>query len=349
MSTRAPIRFWLALALGTALAGSVALHAGAPEPPILGIEEPSGVRRQGDQLLVVGDEEPGTYYTMPVTGNEMGFLPLTPAKLTRHHLLSGLAAFDLESIDVLADGRVVVLSERFPGLFDEKGLVVQYPQRLLSFGGRGPEGVAVRPLDDGSSRVAVLWEGGYPEPGLIPPELKADECFRHALHPRVFVHRLPRGAESYALTKDDVEAEVELEPLLPPGKEPFVQRYRGTDLVWRELDVHGKKQWGWIVLLTSGWAEKPQPGSIEECRKTDHGEPLRWCGRFLQRFTMDGHPFGEPFDLDEVLPNSVSTANWEGLGWFVPGEKLVLVYDEPLAERRFDPQQAFVIDLPAGW
>jgi hypothetical protein len=286
---------------------------------------------------------------MPVTGSETTFVSLTPAKLTRRHLSSNLAASDLESIEVLGDGRVVALSERFPGLFDEKGLVVQYPQRLMSFGGRGAEGLSVQPLDGGDSRVAVLWEGGYPEPDLMPPELRAEERFRHGLHPRVFVHRLPRGAENYALTKDDVEAQVELEPLLPPGQEPFAQRCRGTDLVWRELDVHGKKQWGWIVLLTSGWAEKPRPGSIEECRMTEGGEPLRWCRRFLERFTMDGQAFGEPFDLDEALPSSVRTANWEGLDWFVPGKKLVLVYDEPLAEKRLDPQQAFVIDLPAGW
>jgi hypothetical protein len=348
MPTRSPLRRWLVLAVGT-LSWPLAVRADAPEPPILGIEEPSGVRRVGDQLLVVGDEEPGTYYTMPVTGQETSFLPLAPAKLTRHHMASGLAAFDLESIDVLADGRVVVLSERLPGLFDEKGLVVQYPQRLMSFGGRGPEGVAVLPADDGSSRVAILWEGGYPEPAFIPPQLKADECVRHALHPRVFVHRLPRGAANYKLTKDDVEEEVELAPFLPPGKEPFAQRYRAPDLVWRELDVDGKKQWGWIVLLSSGWGEKPQPGSVEECRKTEHGEPLRWCGRFLQRFTMDGKPFGDAFDLDEILPNSVRSANWEGLGWFTPGHKLVIVYDESIAEKRLDPQQAYVFDLPAGW
>ena len=40
---------------------------------------------------------------------------------------------------------------------------------------------------------------------------------------------------------------------------------------------------------------------------------------------------------------------WEGMGWFVPGESLVLVYDERLARRRIDPQEALVVPLPEGW
>jgi hypothetical protein len=319
----------------------------AAEPPIRGIEEPSGVTRHGDELLVVGDDEPGCYYSLPVTGSESTFIPLAPARLRRHPLASGTAAFDLEAIDVLADGRVVALSERLPGLFDENGLVVAYGKSFVSVGGRGPEGLAILPQDDGSSRVAVLWEGGYPEKDKLPPELADQEL--PAFRPRVLLHRLPGGATDFALGPEDVEAEVELAVPVPPGREPFAQRFRAPDLVWHRLTVGGKEEWGWIVLMSSGWDQPPAPGSEEECAKSENGKPLRWCNRILQRFTTDGQAVGDPFDLDDVLPEALRTANWEGLGWLVPGKKLVMVYDEPLAEKRIDPQQALVVALPKGW
>jgi hypothetical protein len=278
----------------------------------------------------------------------LGLVPLTHAKLARHKLDAGLAALDLESIDVLPDGRVIVLSERFPGLFDERGVLLPYGGRFTELGGRGVEGLSILPIEDGGARVAILWEGGYPRGADLPPELEADVS-RRALAPRVLVHRLANGAPAREMLPADVEREVALQIPKPEGEEPFAQRFHAPDLVWHRLSEEQEAEWGWIVLLSSGWGEPPAPGSKEECALHEDGRPIRWCHRLLLRFDVNGAPFGEAFDLDTVLPDTLRTANWEGLGWFVPGEKLVLVYDESIAARRLDPQQAFVMELPAGW
>ncbi len=328
--------------------GVGAAQAGGSHPPIEGIEEPSGVTRIGDRIVIVGDDEAGAYFSLEVTGEEIGLVPLDSKRLVPHHLDAGLAALDLESIDRLPDGRIVVLSERFPALFDEDGVLVPYGMRFVELGGRGPEGLAVLAQDDGSARVAILWEGGYPEARQLPPDLDA-EIPHHALAPRVLVHRLAKDATPLEMGPADIEREIALQVSKPLGAEPFAQRFRAPDLVWHRFDAGGGDAWGWIVLLSSGWAEPPAPGSPEECALRENDQPVRWCYRHLQRFTVEGAPFGEPFDLDTVFPDALRTANWEGLGWFVPGEKLVLVYDEPIAQRRVVPQQAFVMSLPDGW
>ena len=104
-----------------------------------------------------------------------------------------------------------------------------------------------------------------------------------------------------------------------------------------------------IALLSSGWGEEPDPGSEAECPKREDGRPVRYCYRALQRFTRDGEPYGDMVDLEPHFPPATRFSNWEGLGWFVPGESLVLVYDEKLARRRLDPQEALVVPLPEGW
>ncbi len=68
----------------------------------------------------------------------------------------GLLAVDLEAIDVLADGRVVVISERLRSMVSKDGVVVGYDDPFAEFGERGLEGLAVRKVDDKTSKVAVL-------------------------------------------------------------------------------------------------------------------------------------------------------------------------------------------------
>lgn len=309
-----------------------------------GIEEPSGVTHAGDSLLVVGDGDAGRWFACPVPAGARGLVPLAPPSLVSHRLSSARGATDLEAVDVLADGRVVVLSEDARALYDARGRVARYPADWEEVDGRGLEGLAVEPAAGGASRVAVLWEGGYHRThgtsGLA------------ASRPRVLVHRLAPGARGAEPAPRDVERVVELRAPEPAGREPRAQRFRAPDLVWhRWTDAPSATPVeGWIVLLSSGWGEPPEPGSAEECATvTADGRPRRWCHRWLQRFTLDGAPWGEPFDLDTILPESVRFANWEGLGWFEPGRALVLVYDEAVADRTVDPQQAFVLDLPPGW
>lgn len=341
-----PLLF-LSLSACTGEEGTEAVAAEA-SGVIAGIEEPSGVVRHGDRLYIVGDDEAGTYYTYPLEGDETGRVPLDPRNLRRHELAAGEYAIDLEAIDVLADGRTVVISERLAALFDDQGFVARYKKGLAEVGGRGLEGIAVRPLSGGASQVAVLWEGGYLDSDHLPEAL-ADLRLR-ALRPIVTIHDLDPGDTHVAVRKRNTWKQFELRVPRPEGREPQAQRFRAPDLVWHRWKIDGQEDIGIIVLISSGYSVKPGKGSIEECIKEKaNGGRRKYCFKWLQRFTLDGLPYGEPFDLEEALPEVLRTENWEGLGWFEPGESLVLVYDEKLKSRAVDPQEAFVLPLPSGW
>jgi len=327
---------------------AVAVPACAQEAPIPGIEEPSGVTKVGDELWIVGDHEPGTWYRVRLAGLSPPRLRLEPARMTRQSIAGGPYAADLESIHRLPDGRVAILSERLFALLDEEGIVAQYDATLAEFGGRGLEGLAVRELPGGRARVAVLWEGGYPDPDRLPAPVAETVC-RRALRPVVVVHDLDAHAEGLRVEDDAVLAQLELRVPVPAGQEPFAQRFRAPDLVWHRLNGDDEDSWGFIVLLSSEYGEKPPPGAAGECPETANGKPLKYCYKWLQRFTADGERFGPPFDLAAVLPTEIRGENWEGMGWYEPGRSLVFVYDEKLKSRALDPQEAFVLPLPDGW
>lgn len=337
-----PARHAFPVALLLLLAARGAQAGGGYPEGIPGIEEPSGVSRAGDVLLIVGDGDAARWYACPVSPGSRGLVPLPPAALVAHAVKARRHATDLEAVDALADGRVVVLSEDSRSLFDAGGVLVRYPENVREVDGRGLEGLAVRVAGGDTSEVAVLWEGGYLREGRT----------LSARRPRVLVHRVMAGVRARELGARDFDLDVELRVPEPAGAEPRAQRFRAPDLVWHTWTDHssGSRVDGWIVLLSSGWGEPPDTGSVEECTsRNESGRPRRWCHRWLQRFTRDGSPSGEPFDLDPVLPEEVRFANWEGLGWFEPGRALVLVYDESVANRVVDPQQAFVLELPPGW
>lgn len=330
---------------------------GQPSPfPIhaAGIEEPSGVTRSGDRLFFVGDDEHGSIFTMPLTRDEtLGTkaphsIPLDPARLLRMPIATRDAAFDLEGVAVLADGRPVVLSEARRALFDEGGVVASYGHSLVEFGGRGLEGVAARPLGHDSTRVAVLWEGGYPAPEESPLPLR--EATRGtALQPFILVHDLAAGAHGAVVLESAESPAILLQVPVPVGDEPAAQRFRAPDFVWYTWQAGGVARWGFIVLLSSGPGADAAPGSPEECGILEEGAPRRYCYKWLQRFDDNGAPVGKPVDLDPFLPEAVRTANWEGLSWYEAGKSLVLVYDEKLSRKRVDPQIAVVVPLPDGW
>lgn len=312
--------------------------------PVPGIEEPSGITRSGDRLLIVGDDRPGVWYSFPVDDDAAGRIPLPPEELEVHDSAVGIYAMDLEAIDVLADGRVVILSEYLRSLVDAEGIVAVYPDHLAELGGRGIEGIAVRDLGGGRSRVAVLWEGGYPGASSMPRGLR--HAAGTAMRPVILVHDLEPGQTGLLIDGDEVVADIELRLPEPPGEEPFAQRFRAPDVVWHEVDGEPV----FVVLISSGWGEKPEAGSEAECPKRDaNGRPLRYCWRWLQRFALDGEPIGEPYDLEPVFPAELAHENWEGMDWFVRGESLVFVYDEKLDKQPVTPQEAFVMPLPKGW
>jgi hypothetical protein len=272
-----------------------------------GVMEASGVTRLGPNLIVVTDSDPGAYYTVPVRDNDAKIIPINAASIRRHAFVASGLASDLEGVDVLPDGRIVALSERLHALVGEGGLVAEYPDFLGEVGGIGLEGLSARAAADGSAVVGVLWEGGYPEEDKMTPAVHR-RLHGHALEPTVLVHRLGAG-EVVGQVTGDVTI---LHPRHSAGIEPGALRFRAADLVWHRLDATG--QWGFIVLLSAS---------------TGTGADTREFGpAVLQRFSADGHPVGPSLDLAQAAPE-LGRRNWEGMGWFENGQRLVLVHDQP--------------------
>ncbi len=262
------------------------------------VKEASGIVRVGDKLLIVGDGDAGVYYYSFSLKEKEGSIIQIPTSLPREKLQEGGFALDLESIDILSDGRKVVLSERLHSLIGAKGLIVDYDNPMSEFGNRGLEGLAVRKLENGSSRVAVLWEGGYLKYDDVPKTVKK-HIGKVSVQPVIWVHDLKAktGKEviKIDMKKETVEdykiEEIVLNVHMGGGDEPQAQRFRAPDLVWHKVK---KNEWGFIVLLSSESA-KPK---IKQ----------KYMYKWLQRFSLDGSPVGAPFDLKTVLPKD---ANWE--------------------------------------
>jgi hypothetical protein len=299
-------------------------HA-ALDPILVGA---SGVARDGNFLLIAADKVPGFYFRYPLNPEKGPRIPLEAEKVERMPLSETTIALDLEGISVLADGRVVVLSEALFSLISETGTVVRYPESFTEFGGIGLEGVAVRKNYDGSSRVAVVWEGGYPEIEKIPFQLKkaAEEI---AFRPVVLVHNIKPNDKNVVLASKDLRI-FELKVSDFPGSEPKAQRFRAPDLVWHQLrKKDGTTEWGFIVLLSS------QSGGLK--REYKH--------LWLQRFDDSGRSFGNPIDFKSKLPPDLRTMNWEGLSWYEPGKSLVLSFDNSAEQS----PEVYIVELPQDW
>lgn len=281
--------------------------------------------RTGGQLLIADDAEVGAYYrvTMPKSGGPLYNLNhLRPERIT---IKSPGLGIDIESIGVLADGRVVLLSERLRSLVSDKGIVAEYDSELAEMGKRGLEGLAIRPNADGSSRVAVLWEGGYPDFGQTPRG-----GMKGPWKPLIVIHDVPRNRVVGRVRLKDAAATIELDVPDPDKLEiPEAQHFRAPDFCWYQWMQDGKQTLGFLVLLSS------QNGIAKPVFR------YKW----LQRFNLEGKPVGEPLDLGKIFPKEVAGANWEGLNWYEPGKSVVLVHEEdaPL------PPHAYILELPADW
>lgn len=146
---------------------------------------------------------------------------------------------------------------------------------------------------------------------------------------------------------------------------PFAQRFRAPDLVWHIWHNESELDTGVIVLMNSENA--PLRGS---------GVKREYKYKLLQRFTLSGEPVGDAIAINDIVKpiftnvtpaqtRSWSVAmrdhfanvkslldeqnwenvNWEGLGWYVRGESLILIYDAVPA----DPPIAVVIPIPESW
>jgi hypothetical protein len=235
---------------------------------------------------------------------------------------------DLEGVDSLADGRLVFLSERLRSLIAEDGLIAEYDSLLGEFANRGLEGIACRPLAGRVSRIAVVWEGGYPDYASVPWSVR-DSVGRKAMRPLVVVHDLKPGTRDAELKMRDAVLSVELQTPQPPGEEPDGQRFRAPDLAWIRLRNSGEPQWGLLVLISS----------------QNSGDRPEYRHHWLQRFDLQGKPVGEPLDLARFLPGEMQGANWEGLSWFQPGQSVVLVHERA----RGQLPHALIVTLPEDW
>lgn len=295
--------------------------------PAVGITEASGIVRAGDYFFVADDSDVGAYYRINIARHTEPLYDLNALKPQRVLLRNRGLGVDIESIGVLADGRVALLSERLRSLVTADGIIAEYDSELAEMGKRGLEGLAIRPLPNGASRVAVVWEGGYPDFGAMPKRASG----RNAWLPLIVVHDVPRNARVGRVRLKDALAASELSVPRPPGSEPDAQRFRAPDLAWTQLPGRtGDAAWGFLVLLSS------QNG----------GDKPKFQFKWLQRFDVDGSPVGEPLDLERYFPKDLSGVNWEGLNWFEMGKSVVLVHE---AEGNKIPPHAFVFELPADW
>jgi hypothetical protein len=333
------------------------------------IREASGIARDGDRLLMVGDDADGRYFEIHMDDTDRPIIPIVPEKVREVVMAGAGMAMDLEAIDLMADGRVAVLSEQqrcliaplHPG--DSRYVVIaEYDRVFTEFGNLGLEGLALTEGEGGRTKVAVMWEGGYPVLGDVPPPLRA-RVGGMSLKPVVVIHEI-EGGEAVPGRIGPLKT-VTLQVPEPPGDEPFAQRFRGTDLVWHRWKEGGEWKDGFIVLLMS--MNAPPAGS---------GEPVEYMHKRLQRFGLNGEPVGDPLDLKEACRSVMGESaeevcrdlkagmadhlrdvisriegsrgeeiNWEGLDWFEEGERLITIYDTWPK----DPPFALIIQIPEAW
>ena len=271
------------------------------------LRQASGIALDGPDLIIVGNGTPRTVYRYRLNQSDMptGHGPLLAVieidETDVETEFGGKWAVDLEAIDLLADGQVVVLSEATVSLLGHNRVVARYPGALSQIGGRGLEGLAVHT----NGRVAVLWEGGYMTPAYLPTRYEgAGRLVDGPIKPIICSHYAAGRPESLACGDGQGVTVLQV-----PDTPDSSQSFRAPDLVW------GTDGESFVVLLSSLNA------ATNEFR-------YKW----LQKFTVSGEPLGEPINLcdDGYLPKNVRSGNggnFEGLGWFEPGKSLILVND----------------------
>lgn len=332
------------------------------------VREASGIARVDDKLLVVGDDADGRYFEFLLPEHVGDVIPLDPARVREVPLPGAEMALDLESLALLCDGRVAFLSEQSRCLIAEDSpgsgryaVIAEYDRTVAEIGGRGLEGLAVKDIGGGGSRIAVLWEGGYLEQADLNTQLR-DVISGRPLKPIILVHDLRSGGKA-GLVKNPL-MRIQLEVPTPEGDPPLAQRFRAVDLVWHKPEMTGGEE-QFIVLISSG--NSPPENS---------GQPTRYQFKFLQRFDLSGRPKGRPLDLKDIFRGALGrfgdaestciadgmiahvrevkillekgnweNVNWEGLGWYVEGERLMTIYDAAPK----DPPLALIFDIPEDW
>ncbi|QFU76602.1 hypothetical protein EY643_13565 [Halioglobus maricola] len=292
------------------------------------IKEVSGIVRLGDKLLIVADGDLENYYEYDISNLDSRHIVLSEVnRIQKKQIIKTKLHVDFESIDMLADGEVIVLSERLRSLVSAGGTIISYPSRFGEYAQVGLEGLTSRPTSGvpGSYDIAVLWEGGYPESRYLPSEAALPT---QAFRPVVITHTVNDGKVSRPFTEivlntDSLSKWVDEKE--PKGKEPHAFRFRAPDLVWHRN--------GFIVLLSGVRMPSDDDSSL-------YGPVV------LQRFDLTGEPIGDPFELTPELKalKVPGDKNWEGLAWYDQGKTLMLVNDDGREDAHVP-----LIRIPLDW
>jgi len=291
------------------------------------LSEASGITLKNNKLLFVTDKDAGIYFEYNLSSNFKEIIKIDTTNTVKIELTDAKLALDLEAIDVLVDGRIVALSERLRSLVSIGGIIAEYPEPLSEIGNLGLEGLAIRHIEKDVSRIAILWEGGYPEYEDLPLQLRTT-VGRKSVKPEIWIHDIKKGERNLRLKINSFSKTIKLNAPEPEGDEPQAQRFRAPDLVWHKINRNG--DWGFIVLLNSG-------NSSESNRQFLYAR--------LQKFNIEGDPVGTPLDLYSIIPGDLKKANWEGLGWYEEGKKVIIIHDKP----PMGTPTAFIIDITKVW
>jgi len=309
--------------------------------------EASGIMRIGDTLIIVCDDSPEEYYKYKIDATAQKIVLKDSSKLRKCKLDLGPLNNDLESVDRLASGELVFLSENLRSLVTKNQLLIEYSRQFSEYGKRGLEGLAIRPVPsmEGRSVIAVLWEGGYPNRKDCPIETNQnylDRAYSPIIRIDTLIEKVIDGGKgeikggtiSYSV-KEGKTIVLDMGPvngwidtISPRGMEPNAYRFRGPDLIWYKE--------GFIVLLSS--ERSPQLANIKDDR---------YGSKALQYFNLEGIPLTDPINLDSLFvgTGAKSNLNWEGLAWYEHNESFVLINDNKKAEQ----PTAVIIDIPVGW
>ncbi|MFT5484829.1 MAG: hypothetical protein ACI9GW_003497 [Halieaceae bacterium] len=290
----------------TAPTGAWAESVVVPEP----VHSTSGITFDGSDFLIVSDKAAGTLFRYTPSAAELlnGHGPrIASIKIARSRqeaIFGGALASDLEAVDRLANGEVVVLSEVLGAVLTRDRIIARYPKSLAEVGGRGLEGLAIHH----SAGIAALWEGGYPSPVDLPTRYPGTGEFNGGpFKPLVCVHLVPTDTDLKVC--ENGEGVVVLQVPEAPSSD---QAFRAPDLVW---SADGES---FVVLLTS-------------LNASTHAFKYKW----LQKFSLLGLPIGPPLNLCEkgYLPGELRSGpggNVEGLGWYEVGSSVALINDTML-------------------
>mgnify|MGYP001793421689 CR=1 FL=1 len=340
-------------------------------------------RKDARPLIIVGDENTGRYYACkdrprPEPSNEKAadFSYFEIDDCLEYEIANASIATDLESIVTMNAGEYVVLSEPLRGLIIAHGetlegkkktahegdLKLQYGGQFSEIGGRGLEGLTIRPNKTNGHDIAALWEGGFPNKDDLVNDLVVkngqdpndpdDNSLKHVNINTDGDLRVDDADTILEVTFDpeDVDSQTRLgtyievntpRPAQLEGKS--LQRFRAPDLVWGK-NTTGNGGEDTLILLISSLDKRD--------RNFDY--------KCLLEIGLNGEPTGNSLDINaylsgnEDLEHLKEHANWEGLSWYDDQHLIIVNDNENRKEKEAKPWKkvpltALIFASPEGW